>query len=135
MPSKLLLDLRNGYNIGKLVSLDYNQKKKDGYLVAIPCQEYTINGETYTAIGTLYDHSKLDSMLSVKSYNGNVYLFMLDNDGKYYLYKSEKKIKFFLGTIFLLKYLKGDQAITEEEADSLQKKTGWQRTGGRTSGK
>lgn len=28
MPSKLLLDLRNGYNIGKLVSLDYNQKKK-----------------------------------------------------------------------------------------------------------
>ena len=62
MPSKLLLDLRNGYNIGKLVSLDYNQKKKDGYLVAIPCQEYTINGETYTAIGTLYDHSKLDSM-------------------------------------------------------------------------
>ena len=39
MPSKLLLDLRNGYNIGKLVSLDYNQKKKDGYLVAIPCQD------------------------------------------------------------------------------------------------
>ena len=33
MPSKLLLDLRNGYNIGKLVSLDYNQKKKDGCLL------------------------------------------------------------------------------------------------------
>ena len=33
-------------------------------------------GETYTAIGTLYDHSKLDSMLSVKSYNGNAYLFI-----------------------------------------------------------
>ena len=41
MPSKLLLDLKNGYNIGKLVRLDYDQKKKDGYLVAIPCQEYT----------------------------------------------------------------------------------------------
>ena len=62
MPSKLLLDLKNGYNIGKLVRLDYDQKKKDGYLVAIPCQEYTINGETYTAIGTVYDHSKLDSI-------------------------------------------------------------------------
>jgi competence protein ComGC len=36
MPSKLLLDLKNGYNIGKLVRLDYDQKKKDGYLVAIP---------------------------------------------------------------------------------------------------
>ena len=120
MPSKLLLDLRNGYNIGKLVSLDYNQKKKDGYLVAIPCQEYTINGETYTAIGTLYDHSKLDSMLSVKSYNGNAYLFMLDNDGNI-TYTNQKEDKFFRN-YFLLKYLKGDQAITEEEADSLQKK-------------
>ena len=120
MPSKLLLDLRNGYNIGKLVTLDYNQKKKDGYLVAIPCQEYTINGETYTAIGTLYDHSKLDSMLSVKSYNGNAYLFMLDNDGNI-TYTNQKEDKFFRN-YFLLKHLKGDQAITEEEADSLQKK-------------
>ena len=120
MPSKLLLDLRNGYNIGKLVSLDYNQKKKDGYLVAIPCQEYTIKGETYTAIGTLYDHSKLDSMLSVKSYNGNAYLFMLDNDGNI-TYTNQKEDKFFRN-YFLLKHLKGDQAITEEEVDSLQKK-------------
>ena len=120
MPSKLLLDLRNGYNIGKLVSLDYNQKKKDDYLVAIPCQEYTIKGETYTAIGTLYDHSKLDSMLSVKSYNGNAYLFMLDNDGNI-TYTNQKEDKFFRN-YFLLKHLKGDQAITEEEADSLQKK-------------
>ena len=120
MPSKCLLDLRNGYNIGKLVSLDYNQKKKDGYLVAIPCQEYTIKGETYTAIGTLYDHSKLDSMLSVKSYNGNAYLFMLDNDGNI-TYTNQKEDKFFRN-YFLLKHLKGDQAITEEEADSLQKK-------------
>ena len=120
MPSKLLLDLRNGYNIGKLVSLDYNQKKKDGYLVAIPCQEYTIKGETYTAIGTVYNHSKLDSMLSVKSYNGNAYLFMLDNDGNI-TYTNQKEDKFFRN-YFLLKHLKGDQAITEEEADSLQKK-------------
>ena len=99
---------------------NYNQKKKDGYLVAIPCQEYTINGETYTAIGTLYDHSKLDSMLSVKSYNGNAYLFMLDNDGNI-TYTNQKEDKFFRN-YFLLKHLKGDQAITEEEADSLQKK-------------
>ena len=120
MPSKCLLDLRNGYNIGKLVSLDYNQKKKDGYLVAIPCQEYTINGETYTAIGTLYDHSKLDSMLSLKSYNGNAYLFMLDNDGNI-TYTNQIEDKFFRN-YFLLKHLKGDQAITEKEADSLQKK-------------
>ena len=120
MPSKLLLELKNGYNIGKLVSLDYEQKKKDGYLVAIPCQEYTINGETYTAIGTVYNHSKLDSMLSVKSYNGNAYLFMLDNDGNI-TYTNQQEDKFFRN-YSLLKHLKGEQAITEKEADSLQKK-------------
>jgi len=120
MPSKLLLELKNGYNIGKLVSLDYEQKKKDGYLVAIPCQEYTINGETYTAIGTVYNHSKLDSMLSVKSYNGNAYLFMLDNDGNI-TYTNQQEDKYFRN-YFLLKHLKVEQAITEKEADSLQKK-------------
>ena len=120
MPSKLLLDLKNGYNIGKLVRLDYDQKKKDGYLVAIPCQEYTINGETYTAIGTVYDHSKLDSMLKLKGYDGKAYLFMLDHDGNItYTNLSGDKYQ---RNYSLLKHLKGEQAITEEEANLFKKK-------------
>ena len=120
MPSKFLLDLKNGYNIGKLVRLYYDQKKKDGYLVAIPCQEYTINGETYTAIGTVYDHSKLDSMLKLKGYDGKAYLFMLDDDGNItYTNLSGDKYQ---RNYSLLKHLKGEQAITEEEADLLKKK-------------
>ena len=120
MPSKLLLDLKNGYNIGKLVRLDYDQEKKDGYLVAIPCQEYTINGETYTAIGTVYDHSKLDSMLKLKGYHGKAYLFMLDHDGNItYTNLSGDKYQ---RNYSLLKHLKGEQAITEEEADLFKKK-------------
>ena len=120
MPSKLLLDLKNGYNIGKLVRLDYDQKKKDGYLVAIPCQEYTINGETYTAIGSVYDHSKLDSMLKLKGYDGKAYLFILDNDGNI-TYTNQSGDKY-LRNYSLLKHLKGEQGITEEEADLLKKK-------------
>ena len=120
IPGKLLLALRNGHNIAKLVAWNYEETQSGGYLVAIPCQKYIINGETYTAVGTVYDHSKLDSMLSVKSYNGNAYLFMLDNDGNI-TYTNQKEDKFFRN-YFLLKHLKGDQAITEEEADSLQKK-------------
>ena len=120
MPSKLLLDLKNGYNIGKLVRLDYDQKKKDGYLVAIPCQEYTINGETYTAIGTVYDHSKLDSMLKLKGYDGKAYFFMLDDDGNI-TYTNLSGDKYFRN-YSLLKHLKGEQAITEEEADLFKKK-------------
>ena len=59
-------------------------------------------------------------MLSVKSYNGNAYLFMLDNDGNI-TYTNQQEDKFFRN-YSLLKHLKGGQAITEEEADSLKKK-------------
>lgn len=120
MPSELLLDLRNGSNIGKLVALEFEQVKKDGYLVAIPCQKYTINGETYTAIGTVYDHSKLDSMLNPGGYDGSAYLFMLDDDGN--ITYTNQKDDIFFRNYSLLKHLKSDHAITEKEFDSLNKK-------------
>ena len=94
--------------------------KKDGYLVAIPCQEYTINGETYTAIGTVYDHSKLDSMLNLGGYDGSAYLFMLDDDGN--ITYTNQKDDIFFRNYSLLKHLKSDHAITEKEFDSLNKK-------------
>ena len=94
--------------------------KKDGYLVAIPCQEYTINGETYTAIGTVYDHSKLDSMLDLGGYDGSAYLFMLDDDGN--ITYTNQKDDIFFRNYSLLKHLKSDYAITEKEFDSLNKK-------------
>lgn len=81
IPGKLLLDLRKGYNIAKLVDWNHEEVQNGGFLVAIPCPEYYINGEVYTAVGTVYAHSKLDSMLKLKGYNGNAYLFMLDNEG------------------------------------------------------
>ena len=120
MPSKLLLDLRNGFNIGKLVAFEFEQVKKDGYLVAIPCQKYTINGETYTAIGTVYDHSKLDSMLNLGGYDGSAYLFMLDDDGT--ITYTNQKDDIFFRNYSLLKHLKSNHAITEKEFDSLNKK-------------
>ena len=120
MPSKLLLNLRNGFNIEKLVAFEFEQVKKDGYLVAIPCQKYTINGETYTAIGTVYDHSKLDSMLNLGGYDGSAYLFMLDDDGN--ITYTNQKDDIFFRNYSLLKHLKSNHAITEKEFDSLNKK-------------
>ena len=120
MPSKLLLNLRNGFNIEKLVAFEFEQVKKDGYLVAIPCQKYTINGETYTAIRTVYDHSKLDSMLDLGGYDGSAYLFMLDDDGN--ITYTNQKDDIFFRNYSLLKHLKSDHAITEKEFDSLNKK-------------
>ena len=120
IPSKLLLALRNGHNIAKLVAWNYEETQSGGYLIAIPCQEYIINGKTYTAVGTVYDHSKLDSMLKLKSYNENAYLFLLDEEENI-TYTNQSEDKFFRN-YSLLKHLKADKAITEKEAALLQKK-------------
>ena len=133
MPSKLLLNLRNGFNIGKLVAFEFEQVKKDGYLVAIPCQKYTINGETYTAIGTVYDHSKLDSMLDLGGYDGSAYLFMLDDDGN--ITYTNQKDDIFFRNYSLLKHLKSDYAITAKEFDSLNKKIAGRKKGVELLGK
>ena len=133
MPSKLLLDLRNGFNIGKLVAFEFEQVKKDGYLVAIPCQKYTINGETYTASGTVYDHSKLDSMLDLGGYDGSAYLFMLDDDGN--ITYTNQKDDIFFRNYSLLKHLKSDYAITAKEFDSLNKKIAGRKKGVELLGK
>ena len=133
MPSKLLLNLRNGFNIEKLVAFEFEQVKKDGYLVAIPCQKYTINGETYTAIGTVYDHSKLDSMLDLGGYDGSAYLFMLDDDGN--ITYTNQKDDIFFRNYSLLKHLKSDYAITAKEFDSLNKKIAGRKKGVELLGK
>ena len=120
IPGKLLLALRNGHNIAKLVAWNYEETQSGGYLVAIPCQEYHMNGEVYTAVGTVYDHSKLDYMLKLKSYNENAYLFLLDEEENI-TYTNQSEDKFFRN-YSLLKHLKADKAITEKEAALLQKK-------------
>ena len=120
IPSKLLLDLRNGQNIAKLVAWNHEEKQNGRYLVAIPCQPYSINGDTYTAVGTVYNHAKLDSMLKLKGYNENAYLFLLDNEGNI-TYTNQQEDKFFRN-YSLLKHLRKNHAITEGEAETLQKR-------------
>ena len=111
IPGKLLLALRNGHNIAKLGAWNYEETQS---------HEYHMNGEVYTAVGTVYDHSKLDSMLKLKSYNENAYLFLLDEEENI-TYTNQSEDKFFRN-YSLLKHLKADKAITEKEAALLQKK-------------
>ena len=120
IPSKLLLDLRNGRNIAKLVAWNHEEIQNGAYLVAIPCQPYRVDGETYTAVGTVYNHAKLDSMLKLKGYHGNAYLFLLDNEGNITYTNQSKDVLF--RNYSLLKHLRKNQAITEGEAETLQKR-------------
>ena len=59
-------------------------------------------------------------MLKLKGYHGNAYLFLLDNEGNI-TYTNQSKDVFFRN-YSLLKHLRKSQAITEGEAETLQKR-------------
>ena len=68
----------------------------------------------------MYDHSKLDSMLKLKGYDGKAYLFMLDDDGNItYTNLSGDKYQ---RNYSLLKHLKGNRALQKKRLICSKKK-------------
>ena len=117
--SALLMDLKNSQNIAKLVSYKEGEQNKGGFLLAIPSREYYIDGERYTAIGALVDRSKIDAVLKLYVYGGEAFLFMLDTEGEI-VYTNQKDEKLFQN-YSLLKHMRIDDALTEEEESTLNK--------------
>ncbi len=115
--STLLLALKSNQNIAKLITYDAGDKMESGFLLAIPCQEYQINGDTFTAVGMLVNRSEIDSALKLYAYGGDAYLFMLDTDGDV-VYTNQTDEKLFQN-YSLLKHLTRDEAVTEDQVKVL----------------
>lgn len=117
--SALLMELKSNQNIAKLVSYKDGTANKGGFLLAIPSHEYYIDGERYTAIGALVNRSKIDAVLKLYVYGGEAYLFMLDNDGDIVYTNQQDEMLF--QNYSLLKHMKKDDALTEQEEAYLNK--------------
>lgn len=116
--SSLLKDLREKQNISKLITYnDGENSQQVGFLMVIPCDEYYIDDEAYSAIGALVDRNKLDSLLKLYAYNGQAYLFMLDKDGDV-TYTNQEDEKIFQN-YSLLKHLKSANALSDDELNRL----------------
>ena len=120
IPDTMLLDLKQGKKVAKLVDGGKKDLHEGGYLIAIPCEEYTVDGETYCALGTLYNPSEIDSMLEVKGYGGQAVMFLVDEEG-YVSYTNQKGDAFYRN-YSLLKHLNVDNALEEDQMAELQKK-------------
>ncbi len=118
MSSSLLMALRDNQNIAKLITYDNGQGSESGFLLAIPCQEYQLEGESFTALGLLIDRSEIDSTLKLYAYGGQAYLFILDAGGDV-VYTNQTDSKLFQN-YSLLKHLKSEGAVTAEQSESLQ---------------
>ncbi len=116
--STLLMDLKEERNIAKLISYNDGTKTESGFLMAIPCREFHIDGESYTAIGAIVERSEMDSILKLYAYGGEAFLFMLDADGDV-VYTNQQDEKLFQNYA-LLKHLRKDDALTEAENTFLE---------------
>lgn len=117
--NQLLMDLKNNKNIAKLVPLSYKQESGSGLLMAVPCETYYIDGESYTAIGSVMDSKKLNSVLNLNGYDGKAFIFMVNKSGTV-IYTNRLK-KELVQNYSLIKHLKIENAISDEQAEKLEK--------------
>ena len=125
--SSLLMGLKQDQSISKLITIKQGSESKSAFLMAIPCEEYQIEGQTYTALGAVIDREEMDSLLKLYAYSGEAYLFIVDEDG-YVSYTNQQDEKLFQN-YSLLKHLLKDDAISQQEYYSLQKTIEKQKSG------
>lgn len=115
--NQMLIDLNKNKKIAQSVTMNINNEKENYYLIAIPCKPYTVDGETYNVIATLYDPSKIDSILELNGYGGEAYIFLVDENG--IVNYTNQLDDTFYRNYSLIKHLWKDKAISDEQYDTL----------------
>lgn len=115
--NQLLMNLKDNKNIAKLIPLSYKQESGSGFLMAVPCEKYYIDGESYVAVGSVMDSKKLNSVLNLNGYDGQAFIFMVNKDGTViYTNQSDEKL---VQNYSLIKHLKMEDAISDKQAKML----------------
>ncbi len=115
--NQTLIHLNRDQKITQSITLNMNQKKGNYFLVAIPCETYTVNGENYNVIAALYDRSNIDSLLELNGYGGAAYIFLVDENGIVNYTNQSEDI--FYRNYAVLKHLRKDNVISDTQYESL----------------
>ena len=117
IPNQLLEGLQNGEKIDMLVSWNGDEAQERLYLVAIPSEGYEVDGEHFDAIGALYEHARIDSMLEMSGYQGDAYLFLVDAQGRV-TYANQSKGAYLVDES-LLDRMKRENDLSQQEYDYI----------------
>ena len=117
LQSQMLIDLNQGQKIVQSITLDSNIRKGNYFLIAIPCETYTIDGENYNVIAALYERTAIDSLLDLNGYGGKAYIFLVDENG-IVNYTNQEGDNFYRNYA-VLKQLRKDKAISDAQYDDL----------------
>lgn len=125
--SSSLMKLQMKERIAQSVSWNVDSKKESSYLIALPCEPYFVYGNEFTAIGFLFERSKIDSLFDVSGYSGQALLFSVDENG-IVTYTNQDGGQYYRN-YSLLKHMRQGKAITEQEYEILEEKLGAYQTG------
>lgn len=115
--NQMLIDLNQNKKIAQSITLNSNMGKGDYFLVAVPCETYTVDGENYNVIAALYERSGIDSILELNGYGGEADIFLVDEHGIVnYTNQSEDS---FYRNYALMKQLRKDKAISDAQYEDL----------------
>ncbi len=118
IPASLLSELADGQNIAKLISYNDGGSSHSKFLLAVPCETYELDGQSFTAVGALVDRDEVDSALKLYAYGEDAFLFMVNSEGEViYTNKTDETL---FQNYSLLKHLSKDGALTQDELTSLQ---------------
>lgn len=115
--NQMLIDLNQNQRIAQSITMLINGKKENYFLVAVPCEPYTVDGESYNAIATLYDNSQIDSLLELNGYGGEAYIFLVDEKG--IVNYTNQPDENFYRNYSVLKHLNKDTVLSDAQYDLL----------------
>ena len=115
--SQMLIRLNQNQKIAQSITMNLNSKRENYFLVAIPCETYTVNGEEYNVIASLYDQADIDSLLELNGYGGEAYIFLVDENG--IVNYTNQSGDAFYRNYAVIKHLRKDNVISDAQYETL----------------
>lgn len=125
--SSSLMKLQEKERIAQSVSWNVDSVKENRYLIALPVEPFFVDESEFAAIGFLFERSRIDSLFEVSGYGGQARLFSVDEKG-IVTYTNQDDEKYYRN-YSLLKHMKQDKFLTEQQYETLNEKLGNYETG------
>lgn len=125
--SSSLMKLQEKERIAQSVSWNVDSVKENRYLIALPVEPFFVDESEFAAIGFLFERSRIDSLFEVSGYGGQARLFSVDEKG-IVTYTNQDDVKYYRN-YSLLKHMKQDKFLTEQQYETLNEKLGNYETG------
>lgn len=125
--SSSLMKIQEKERIAQSVSWNVDSVKENRYLIALPVEPFFVDESEFAAIGFLFERSRIDSLFEVSGYGGQARLFSVDEKG-IVTYTNQDDEKYYRN-YSLLKHMKQDKFLTEQQYETLNEKLGNYETG------